>query len=106
MPGLENEEAGQGWSDYRRFVVAELRNLREETKDAREAAQKVESAMSAQFGSLRNDLQALTSSTRLESTGMKVQIAMLQVKSGVWGLCGGLVPVATALLVAWATGKL
>jgi hypothetical protein len=34
-------------------------------------------------------------------TQMKVDIAMLQVKAGVWGLIGGAIPVLVLVLVSW-----
>lgn len=106
MVDRENEEEGFGWENYRRYVVSELKNLREDSREAKEAAERVNRSLDVQIGGLRGDIQALNSYTRVENTSMKVQIAMLQVKSGVWGICGGLGTVAVALLVAWASGKL
>jgi hypothetical protein len=34
-------------------------------------------------------------------TQMKVDIAMLQVKAGVWGVVGGAIPVLVLILVSW-----
>lgn len=106
MPERNDEESGYGWENYRRFVVAELKNLRDEAREAKDAALRVEASLGEQLGSLRSDVQILASSSRTETMTMKVQIAMLQVKSGVWGIAGGMGTVAIAILVAWASGKL
>jgi hypothetical protein len=34
-------------------------------------------------------------------TQMKVDIAMLQVKAGVWGIVGGAIPVLVLVIVSW-----
>jgi len=38
-------------------------------------------------------------------TELKVEIAMLKVKSGVWGLLGGLIPAAIAIIYILLKGK-
>ena len=67
---------GQGWGSYERLVLAKLEELSEDIKE------------------LRTDLQEEVKDIRREQTKQDVAIAMLQVKSGVWGAAAGLVTVA------------
>lgn len=57
------ESEGNGWSGYQRLVLSEIRGLKDEVHE------------------LRKELQ-----------DTRIDVAMLQVKSGVWGLVGGLLP--------------
>jgi len=61
---------GNGWQEYQRLVLHELR---EHTDTL------------AEFGRALNDV--------------KIEIGMLKVKSGLWGLMGGFVPVAIAVVL-------
>jgi hypothetical protein len=47
----------------------------------------------AQLQGLSDKLDAMREAVHKETTEMKVNIAMLQVKCGVWGLLGGAIPV-------------
>lgn len=64
----DNFTGGNGWQEYQRLVLHELKAHTDTLSD---------------FGK--------------EQTAMKVEIGMLKVKAGLWGLLGGLVPVALAL---------
>lgn len=59
------------WNEYQKLVLAELERLNQQVEDQRRAL-----------------------------TALQVQLGMLQVKSGVWGALGGLIPVLF-LLVTW-----
>lgn len=54
---------GNGWSGYQRLVLSKLDELQEEVRELRKDQQKT-----------------------------KIDVAMLQVKAGVFGLVGGLLP--------------
>lgn len=60
---------GNGWQEYQRLVLYEL---------------KAHTDTLAEFGA--------------ELTTIKVEIGMLKVKAGLWGLLGGLIPVAIAVV--------
>lgn len=70
MPNKEDFSQGNGWQEYQRLVLYEL---------------KAHTDTLAEFGK--------------ELTNVKVEIGMLKVKSGMWGLLGGMVPVAIALVL-------
>jgi len=57
-----------GWTEYRRLVLKEL-----------------------------EDLNTAVDSVRAEQTKIREEIATLKVKSGIWGLIGGAIPVAIGL---------
>lgn len=61
-------QGGNGWQEYQRLVLHELK----QHTDALEAVSK-------------------------RMTAVEIQVGMLKVKSGLWGLLGGFVPVAIAV---------
>jgi len=61
-----------GWSSDRKVVLYQLKELQDDSKD---------------HGSIL--------------TLIREDIAMLKVKSGVWGLLGGSIPVAILLIMEW-----
>lgn len=69
MTSKDNITGGNGWQEYQRLVLYEL---------------KAHTDTLADFGK--------------ELTNVKVEIGMLKVKAGLWGLLGGLVPVAIAVV--------
>lgn len=70
MAEKEPLTGGNGWQEYQRLVLHELTSLRKDLSD---------------LESGQNDV--------------KVELGMLKVKSGLWGLLGGFVPVAIAILM-------
>jgi hypothetical protein len=61
-------QGGNGWQEYQRLVLHELK----QHTDSLEAVSK-------------------------RMTAMEIQVGMLKVKSGLWGLAGGFIPVAAAV---------
>lgn len=61
---------GNGWNEYEKLVLHQLRELQEKADKNLE-----------------------------EHAAIKEDIATLKVKSGVWGLIGGMIPVGIALLI-------
>jgi hypothetical protein len=51
-----------------------------------------------QLTNLSDKLDGMRDAVHKETTEMKVNIAMLQVKCGVWGLIGGAIPAGIVLL--------
>lgn len=72
MEGLTNINLNQrdGWAEYSKLVLTKLEEHEDILKDINK-----------------------------ELTNVRVEIGMLKVKSGVWGLIGGLIPVAIALIL-------
>jgi len=64
-------DSQDGWDTYSKLVLAKL-----------------------------DDHDDLLKDINKELTQIRVEISMLKVKSGVWGLIGGLIPVTIALAVA------
>jgi hypothetical protein len=65
-----------GWGSYERLVLAKLEELSDDIKE------------------LRTEVKTEVKDIRSEQTKQDVAIAMLQVKSGVWGAAAGLLTVA------------
>lgn len=69
---MSGNEGTNGWDEHKRLIAQELK-----------------------------DLKAGQLSVNETLTSIQVSIAKLQVKSGVWGILGGSIPVALALGVLW-----
>ena len=67
-----------GWGAYERLVLAKLEELSDDMKDLR-------GEVKEEFRGIRTELQAEVSDIRKEQTKQDVAIAMLNVKSGIWG---------------------
>ena len=73
---MANDDPNDGWKEWSKHVLLELKRL----------------------------------NNKLENVDIHVQntaleIAMLKVKSGVWGLIGGIIPVFILIAVQWFTAK-
>jgi len=64
-----------GWNEWSKHVLFELQRL------------------NVCYSSLNKRVEDL-------STTSKVDIAILKIKSGIWGAIGGLVPICTAIIIA------
>lgn len=67
------------WSEYQKLVLHELESNSREIERLR-------TEFKDEFKLVREDIQTI-----------QVQIAFLKVKSGVWGLIGGAIPVVVAI---------
>lgn len=67
-----------GWGEYRMLILQELKQLHEEVREVKSSVQALSWKLSA----------------------VEAQIAVLQVKSGMWGFCAGAVPGAAAMIYA------
>lgn len=72
-------EAGDSWTEYRKLVVQELERL---DHSISQLSTKIDEFM-------RGDISKI-----------KIDIAMLQVKAGVWGVLGGVLTVLAAVLLS------
>ena len=73
----ENQEIVNGWVVWGRHVLEELIELKEQNKELDRNVNKIHT-----------------------------EIAVLKVKSGIWGLLGGLIPVTITLVIIFITGLL
>lgn len=79
--GKSDQWQGNGWTQYQKLVLAELERNAEGIKELNEKKDERLREMNAQFGEI------------------KIQIAMLKVKAGIWGLMAGMIPVIIALAI-------
>ncbi len=76
MPNTSNQVTE--WRDYSKLVLEELRRLNE-------------------------CYESLSHSFNKEIKDITVELAVLKLKAGVWGLLGGAIAMALTLLVYWLT---
>lgn len=74
-----------GWNEWSRHVLAELQRLHGTIENLEDKIEILKDDFTKNF----ND----------ELRKIQVDIAMLQVKSGIWGLLGGLIPVLIYLVL-------
>jgi hypothetical protein len=72
-------EGLEGWGEYKRLILQELERLSKEV-----------ALLNIKLDNFRSD----------EIAGIKVEVAMLKVKAGVWGAICGAIPAALAA-IAW-----
>ena len=71
------------WSEYRMLIVSELERLGRAIEALRERLEEMEDARRKELGRVH------------------VEIAMLKVKAGIWGLMGAAIPICVAILLEW-----
>jgi hypothetical protein len=71
----------EGWDEYRKLVLAELRRIDDGFQHERKNRSMSERLVWERMAHL------------------DVEIAALKIKAGIWGLMGGLIPALTALLL-------
>ena len=79
----DNERSTNGWTEWGKFVLKELERLNKVIADL--------------ISSYNNELKAI----RKEMKERDEEIVGLKIKSGVWGLIGGLIPVLIVLILFW-----
>ena len=77
-----------GWTEWSKHVLKKLEELEKHDKDTQDA-----------IDLFKNEINKIL-------TEIKVEVAMLKVKSGIWGLIGGLIPVAIAIVYILLKGTI
>jgi len=80
-----------GWREYQKLVLSELRRLDENVEKMNE---RIERAIKHE----RGNRQMIDQATHEDIRALQIEVHGLKIKAGIWGLIGGLLPVATALL--------
>ena len=78
--------APDGWQEWSKFVLKELKRLGDAYEEFPKAIQK------------------LTEKVNDEITELKTEVAMLKVKSGIWGLIGGVIVIGIVYLSRYIGG--
>ena len=88
----EKHPDGNGWNEYQRYVLAEIKRIAKNTEDIRDATDKSNS----QFVSLISQVEIRVLA---KIAVINQEIATLKVKASIWGGVGGAVMILTALCV-------
>ena len=89
---MAGDEQKNSWNEWSRHVLAELQRLNDQYADTEDHIELLKRTFMDKVDSIKDSLHA-------EAQTLHVEIAMLKVKSGVWGLLGGLVPVLLMILM-------
>lgn len=77
---LPSSTEGNGWNEWSRFVLSELKRLNTVVED------------------LRDDVQDLKQESAKQNTNTRADIAALKVRAGLVGLAGGTIPAVGVLI--------
>ena len=81
---------GNGWNEYEKHVLSEIKRIAKNTDDIRIATDK----SNIQFVTLISQVEIRV----LNQIGkINQEIAALKVKAGIWGICGGMGAIIVAL---------
>ena len=84
---VKDENKGNGWDEWKNFVLQELKRLNICLVDVQKSSEPSNETLHA-------DLKEV-----IKTVGkINVEVGMLKVKAGIWGLIGGLIP--TLIVVA------
>lgn len=86
------DEGTNGWREYQKLVLSELRRLDENVEKMTE---RIDRAIKHE----RNNRHMADRATRDDIKHLQLEVHGLKIKAGVWGLLGGLLPVIAALLL-------
>jgi len=82
---------GNGFDEYKRLILHELKELKYGQRELRED-------LDNQIGRIGKRLDLAINDRDKQIAGLRVDIATLKAKSGLWGLLGGLLPATGALI--------
>jgi len=87
-----HDSNGNGWDEYKRLVLSEIRRIANFTQETRDK-------MDEHCRDTRDQVSKEYKELSTQISTIKADIRALQIKAGVWGLMGGAIPVGIALLV-------
>jgi hypothetical protein len=85
-------DEGNGWREYQKLVLNELRRL--DTN-----LEKLSDRIDVSIKHERNNRQTVENGLQDEIRSVALEVHGLKIKAGIWGLLGGLLPVLAALLL-------
>lgn len=89
---MDDAEAARSWIEYRRLVLGELERL---NASMMVVDRKIDEAATAH----RREINQRDTEISAAIASLRVDIAMLQVKSGVWGAAAGIMVVVASILL-------
>jgi hypothetical protein len=103
---LDLDTSPQGtWQEWARHVLLELTRLNANQASMGERLQEMKSEIDAKTSKLGQDIQSSLTSMRSDSnkeiSDIKVELAMLRVKAGLWGAVGAAIPILITLAVGF-----
>ena len=92
------DNSSKSWNEWSIHVLAELHRLNDQYSDIEDHIDNMNKTFSEKTDSLKDGFHR-------SMQELHVEIAMLKVKSGVWGLMGGLIPVLLTILIEFILNK-
>lgn len=94
-----------GWTEYGALVLKELERLNNSMETLKQDVHSLQKSWGEDLNAVRKEGSDEVKEVRAElervNRQLSVKIGQLQIKSGVWGLVGGLVPVLIAVAIAF-----
>lgn len=91
---------GEGsWSEYQLMVLGELKRMNDAIKEVADKVEEHGQSLSALPG-IKTEMGKMNDTI----TDHKVDVALLKLKAGVWGLLGGIIP-ATVAIIMWLLNR-
>lgn len=100
----DHDASPQGtWQEWARHVLLELTRLNDSQNGMAERLQEMKTEIDAKTSKLGQDIQSSLTSMRADNnkeiSDIKVELAMLRVKAGLWGAVGAAIPILITLIV-------
>ena len=94
------------WQEWSKHVLAELKRLNENIEGLDNKTNRISGGIDEKINILRNEMNNKLDKIKDNYIQkLNIEIAMLKVKSGVWGLIGGSIPVILVLLMKLIKGN-
>ena len=77
-----NEKFDNGWEEWRQYVLRALKDNKSGLENNEAAMQRIEEQL----------------------TQLRIDVAKLKLRAGIWGLAAGAIPIAVTLGIAFLTG--
>lgn len=90
------DDTDGGWEEYKRLVLSEIQQLREDSSSLRDDLRESQQGMRDELRDFRTDVDA-------KFTEFAVNLGQLNVKAGMWGALAGAVLAGGSVLIQMLT---
>lgn len=101
--GRSDNSAKGSWKEWARHVLLELERLNNSFSMLYDKVQKQNNDNELRISTLRQEIQnnitANTASLSKDINNLQIEVAMLKLKSGLWGAMGAAIPILVAIII-------